>query len=102
MTGLGGKIACQWQRQLRHECIATGVSDKDVTHDPLYNWKQLLRSAAPRFAFRIIGPGIVRVLFRILESERDHNYSNTDGHGRHVFDFLRAEVSTPMASASTP
>ena len=80
-------------RQLREECIATAVSDKDLTHDPLYNWKQLLRSADPGFARRIIGPGIVRVLFRILESERDHNYSNTDGHGRHVFEFLRTDGS---------
>ena len=93
VKGMGGKIACQWQRQLREKCIAAEVSDKDLTDDPLYNWKQLLRSAAPGFARRIIGPGLVRVLFRILESERDHNYSNTDGHGRHVFEFRRTDGS---------
>ena len=90
---MGGKAACIWQRQLRDECIATEVSDKDVTHDRRYNWQQLLRSAAPGFAHRIIGQGIVRVLFRILQTERDSNYSNTDGHGKHVFEFLRTDGS---------
>ena len=64
-----------------------------MTEDPDYNWKGLLRAAALGFAGRIIGPGIVRVSFRIIESERDSNYSNTDGHGRHVFEFLRADGS---------
>ena len=69
--GVGGKIACQWQRELRRQCIEEGVSSKDVTNDPLYDWKQLLRSADTGFALRIIGQGIVRVVFRIIETERD-------------------------------
>ena len=93
VRGLGGRTACQWQRDLRQECITTGVSVKDVTGDPVYNWKGLLRAAATGFAGRINGPGIVRVSFRIIESERAHNYSNTDGHGKHVFEFLRADGS---------
>ena len=91
--GMGGKTACQWQRTLRTQCIDNEVSDRDVTNDPLYNWKQLLRSAAPGLAGRIIGDGIVQVLFRIVETERDSNYSNTDGHGRHFFEFRRADGS---------
>lgn len=91
--GMGGKTACQWQRALRAECIVNNLSFKDVTNDPSYDWKQLLRSAAPGFAERIIGQGIAQVLFRIIETERDPNYSNTDGHGRHFFEFRRADGS---------
>ena len=93
MRGLGGRAACQWQRALRAECIRAGLTDKDLTHEPLYDWRHLLRAADQGFAGRIIGPGIVRVSFRILENERDNNYSNFDGHGRHVFEFLRADAS---------
>ena len=92
LGGSGGKTACQWQRDLRRECITTAVSDKDVTDDPLYNWKGVLRAASEGLAESIIGPGIVRVSFRIIESDRDHNYSNIDGHGKHVFEFLGADV----------
>ena len=91
--GMGGKTACQWQRALREECISNDVSFRDVTNSQLYDWKQLLRSAAPGLAEGIIGQGIVRVLFRIIETERDPNYSNTDGHGRHFFEFVRADGS---------
>ncbi len=69
------------------------VSFRDVTNDPLYDWQQLLRSADPGLAARIIGQGIVRVVFRIIETERDPNYSNMDGHGRHFFEFVRADGS---------
>ena len=93
VPGLGGKTACEWQRTLREHCIATEVSDKDVTDDPLYNWKGVLCAASRGFAERIIGPGILRVSFRIIDSEIDNNYSNTDGHGRHVFEFLRTDGS---------
>ena len=92
-VGLGGTAACRWQHQLRATCIAAGVPDQDVTDDPHYNWKQLLGSASTGFAERIIGVGIVRVRFRILETERDPNYSNVDGHGKHVFEFLRSDGS---------
>ena len=92
-TGVGGKNACQWQRALRGQCIVNNESFRDVTNDPLYDWKKLLRSAAPGFSARIIGEGIVRVAFRIIETERDPNYSNTDGHGRHFFEFVRADGS---------
>ena len=90
---MGGKTACQWQRTLRTQCIANDVSFRDVTDDPLYDWRQLLRSADPGLAARIIGRGIVSVFFRNIETERDPNYSNTDGHGRHYFEFLRADGS---------
>ena len=90
---MGGRAACQWQRTLRTECIAKEVSFRDVTNDPLYDWKQLLRSARPGFASRIIGQGIVRVVFRIIETQVDSNYTKEDGHGRHFFEFLRADGS---------
>ena len=35
----------------------------------------------------------MRVTFRIIEGERDSNYTNFDGHGRHVFEFVRADGS---------
>ena len=93
VASMGGRTACQWQRTLRSQCIENEVTITDVTHDPLYNWRQLLRSADPGFAGRIIDEGIVSVLFRIIETERDSNYTNVDGHGRHFFEFVRADGS---------
>ena len=92
-AGIGGKTACQWQRALRTECIANDVSFKDISDDPLYNWKQVLRSADEGLAHAVIGQGIVCVLFRIVDTERDPNYTNIDGHGRHFFEFVRADGS---------
>ena len=91
--GMGGKRACKWQRALREECIAEDMSSKDITRDPDYDWRQLLRSADEGFAAHIIGQGIVQVLFVISETERDPNYSNIDGRGRHFFEFRRADDS---------
>ena len=93
VNSLGGKTACQWQRRLRAECVKEGVEEKDVTHDSSYDCKHVLRSAAATFGQHVIGPGVVRVTFRLLENERDSNYSNTDSHGRHVFEFLRCDGS---------
>ena len=90
---LGGKAACQWQRTLRDECIAAEKTLVDITHNTDYNWRALLRSAAPGFAKEVVGAGVVRVSFRLLENQRDSNYSNIDGHGRHVFEILRADSS---------
>ncbi len=92
--GVGGKAACRWQRALRAECIANGVTSQDVTNNPLYDWTQLLRAADRRFAEHIIGEGIVNVVFRIIDTERDSNYSNVDRHGKHFFEFARADGST--------
>ena len=86
-------MACQWQRRLRHDCIASRISDLDITHDATYDWRRLLRCEKRLFAEQIVGPGIVRVTFRIIEGERDTNYTNFDGHGRHVFEFVRAAGS---------
>ena len=90
---LGGKAACQWQRTLRDECIAAEKTLVDITHNTDYNWRAVLRSAAPGFAKEVVGAGVVRVSFRLLENQRDSNYSNIDGHGRHVFEILRADSS---------
>ena len=90
---MGGKIAYQWQRALRSQCIENEVTFTDVTNDPLYNWKQLFRSADRGLAGRIIDEGIVSVLFRVIETERDPNYSKVDGRGSHFFEFVRADGS---------
>ena len=93
VPNMGGKRACKWQRELRDQCIANGETEADITRDPEHDWKQVLRAANPTFAAGIIGDGIVRVLFRIIETERDVNYINVDSHGRHYFDFIRANGS---------
>jgi hypothetical protein len=41
----------------------------------------------------IIGPGIARVNFRLLEGVRDHNYAKMDSGERHVFEILRVDTS---------
>ena len=71
--------------------MRAGVADVDVTHDPQCNWRSLLRCADPAFARTIVGSGVIRVSFRLLENVRDSNYF--DGHGMHVFEFLRADGS---------
>ena len=90
---MGGRLACEWQRELRSQCIANRETEADITSDPLHDWKQVLRAANQGFAAGIIGEGIVRVVFRIIETERDPNYFNYDGHGRHYFEFIRADGS---------
>ena len=90
---MGGKVACRWQRELRDQCITNRETEADITSDPLHNWKQVLRAANQGFATRIIGEGIVRVVFRIIETEFDPNYINYDSNGRHYFEFIRADGS---------
>ena len=90
--GVGARTACEWQRELRQVCIEADVSEIDITSHPRYDWKTVLRVAKPGFAEQIIGDGIVSVLFRIL-GEKDANYTEKDGCGRHVFEFLRVDRS---------
>ena len=91
--GMGGRTACRWQQSLRKQCIASNMFRTDLTFDAVYNWKQLLRSVEQDFAADIIGQGIVRVVFRVLEPERDRKNNENDGYGRHFFEFIRPDGS---------
>ena len=81
---------------MRRECIDKDVECRDVTNDPSYDWKQLLRSAKREFVANIIGHGIARVVFRIIGTEVDPNYNKVDVHGRHFFEFIRKDGSAML------
>ena len=95
-SGIGGKAACQWQRSLRQQCINADIDEVDITCDsaaqPVYLWQQLLRASAPDFARTVIGPGVHKFVFRLL-NQLDNNYTNIDNKGRRVFEVQRIDGS---------
>ena len=92
-SSVGGKAACQWQRRLREQCIRDNVAEIDITNDLETDWRQVLASSQRDFAELIIGAGILAVVFRIIDTERDSNYSPKDNRGRHYFEFRRTDSS---------
>ena len=92
VQGIGGKVACKKQRDLRQVCLQTGVFEIDVT-ETWPEWRAVLRALPRNMQQLIIGNGIARVKFRLLEGIRDHNYAKVDSGERHVFEILRVDTS---------
>ena len=92
VQGIGGKVACKKQRDLRQVCLQTGVFEIDVT-ETWPEWRAVLRALPPNMQQQIIGKGIAQVKFRLLEGVRDSNYAKIDSGERHVFEILRVDTS---------
>ena len=92
VKGMGGKVACAKQRELRKVCLENGVFEIDVT-ETWPEWRACLRALQPIMQQQIIGNGIAQVKFRLLEGVRDANYFKSDSGERHVFEILRVDTS---------
>ena len=92
VKGMGGKVACAKQRELRTVCMENGVFEIDVT-ETWPEWRACLRALPPIMQQQIIGNGIAQVKFRLLEGVRDANYFKIDSGERHVFEILRVDTS---------
>ena len=93
VQGLGGKSACQKQRQLRTQLLPAGIFELDLTHDD-WNWRQVLEALHANNHQAIIGPGITKFAFRLLQHVMDHNYRKVDQGQKHVFEVTRVDGST--------
>ena len=92
VNGIGGKAACTKQRDLRQVCLQNRVFEIDVT-ETWPEWRAVLRALPRNMQQLIIGNGIARVKFRLLEGVRDPNYAKKDSGERHVFEILRVDTS---------
>ena len=93
VKNMGGKAACQKQRELRQECLESGVYEIDVTHT-WPEWRPVLRALPTNLQQMIIGNGIAQVKFRLLEGKLDPNYFRKNDSGeRHVFEIKRVDGS---------
>ena len=92
VQGMGGKVACRKQRELRQVCLEKEVFEIDVIAS-WPEWRAVLRALPPQTQRAIIGNGITQVKFRLLESVQDSNYAKVDSGERHVFEILRVDTS---------
>ena len=92
VNGIGGKAACTKQRDLRQVCLQNRLFEIDVT-ETWPEWRAVLRALPRNMQQLIIGNGIARVKFRLLEGVRDPNYAKKDSGERHVFEILRVDTS---------
>ena len=92
VQGMGGKAACAKQRELRQVCLQNEVFEIDVT-ETWPEWRAVLRALPRNMQQLIIGNGIARVKFRLLEGVRDPNYAKMDSGERHVFEILQVDTS---------
>ena len=88
-AGRGGKGACHKQRQLREFCFENDIREVDLSSSD-YNWRLLLKTMPCLYTKTVIGPGVVKFAFRLLD-DIDWNYHGMhDKHAqdvgeRHVF-----------------
>ena len=83
----GGKAANAEQKRLRQHCLANDLWEVDLT-DSTYDWKQLLKAMPEGKSKPLVGAGVVKFSFRLLQNERDHNYFKIDSGERHVFEIM--------------
>ena len=89
---MGRKAAWRKQRELRQVCLEDGVWEIDLT-EIWPEWRAVLQALPKNMQQVIIGDGIARVKFRLLEGSRDPNYAKMDSGERHVFEILRVDTS---------
>ena len=94
VKGIGGKMACVKQKELRQECLENGILEIDLTETWL-EWRAVLRALPPFQQQLLIGDGIAFFKFRLLQGVRDGNYAKraNDSGERHVFEILRVDRS---------
>ena len=56
-------------------------------------WRLVLRALPHNMQQLIIGYGVARIKFRLLEDVRDPNYAKKDSGQRHVFEIRRVDTS---------
>ena len=83
--GCGGKAANVEQKRLRAHCFANGLWEIDLT-DSTYDWRQLLKAMPEANSTTLVGTGVVKFSFRLLQNVRDSNYFKTDSGERHIFE----------------
>ena len=93
VQGIGGKDACQTQRELRTQLLSTKTFERDLTHDA-WNWRLVLKALNSNQQQVIIGPGITKFAFCLLQHVMDHNYRKVDQGQKHVFEVTRVVGST--------
>ena len=81
----GGKAANAEQKRLRQHCFANDLWEIDLTNST-YNWKQLLKAMPEAKSKLLVGAGVVKFNFRLLQTVRDHNYIKIDSGEKHVFE----------------
>ena len=84
----GGKAACQEQRRLREHCFKHSLWDVDLSNpwNNDFEWKQVLKAMPESKSKALVGAGIVKFSFRLLQGIRDHNYCKFDSGEKHVFE----------------
>ena len=88
--GRGGSAANVQQKHLRRQCFDNGLWEVDLT-DSAYDWRQLLKSLPEGTSKTLVGTGVVKFSFRLLQNVRDHNYVKKDTSERHVFQITCAD-----------
>ena len=88
--GGGGKAANAEQKRLRAHCFDNGLWEVDLSNST-YDWKQLLKAMPQAKSQPLVGAGVVKFSFRLLQNVRDHNYIKIDSGERHVFEIVCAD-----------
>ena len=83
----GGQPANAEQIRLRQHCLANDLLEIDLT-DSTYEWKQLLKAMPEGKSRPLVGAGVVKFSFRLLQNARDHNYFKIDSGEKHVFEIM--------------
>ena len=92
VRGVGGKLACRKQRELRKVCLRDNLFEIDVT-ETWPEWRAVLRALPQNMQQLIIGNGIAQVKFRLLEGVQDPNWAKVDSGEKHVFEIVRVDTS---------
>ena len=99
-AGRGGKGACVEQRRLRVFCFENNIRQVDLSNSD-YDWRLLLKTMPSVRTQIVIGPGVVRFTFRLLDTidwnyygnrrRRVHGMHMEDTGVRHVFEICCAD-----------
>ena len=83
--------ACTHQRHLRIFCFENNMREVDLS-DAGYEWRLLLKTMPSAITQDVIGVGVTRFTFRLLDSI-DENYTGYRGYTgeRHVFEISCAD-----------
>ena len=73
-------------------CLENEVFEIGVT-ETWPEWRAVLRALPKNMQQMIVGNGIARVKFRLLEGARDADYAKKDSGERHVFEIARVDTS---------
>ena len=92
MPKMGGRQACEKQRELRQLLLGQDAYDHDLTQGS-WPWQAILRAQPLHLQQLLVGPGIQKFSFRLLPGVMDSNYARIDAGYRHVFEIQRVDGS---------